>query len=532
MIKSKTYNTVPIIDIFAGPGGLGEGFSHVKDHKNKPFFKIALSVEMEKFAHKTLTLRSFYRQFLFNSLPIPEEYYEYLSGNISRKELFSKFPDKAKHAMNEAFNAELGKDSTYPPEYFDNRIESATKGHENWVLIGGPPCQAYSLAGRSRRTGGDTEEKRIFNLSVFEKDPKHTLYRQYLRILAVHRPSVFVMENVKGILSANHFAEPIFPKILHDLEDPRVALHYDKNTSSNKSQYYITSFTSQTITDNRDFIIKAEDYGIPQARHRVILLGIRKDFYNICKEKLEILSKEKPPTVYDIINDLPPIRSGLSKGSDNYENWASVLNDIPKQKWYNKLPADIKEEIDKVAFKKTRHTQRNSNTYTNITESSPLHSWFHEKNPIIVYNHESRGHIVEDIYRYVFAACFGKARKVSPKLADFPAELLPHHHNVMNYSRSKLKDAKFSDRFRVQIGIKPSTTITSHISKDGHYFIHPDPMQGRSLTVREAARLQTFPDDYYFEGPRTSQYHQVGNAVPPYLAYKIATIVAKLFKGD
>lgn len=530
MIKSKTYNTIPIIDIFAGPGGLGEGFLHVKDDMSKPIFKIALSVEMEKFAHKTLTLRSFYRQFLYNSTPIPEDYYKYLSGDISRKELFSKFPDIAKHAMTEALNGELGKDNTYPPEYFDSRIKKARGGQKYWILIGGPPCQAYSLAGRSRRTGGDTEEKRISNLREFEKDPKHTLYRQYLRILAEHLPPVFVMENVKGILSANLHGEPIFPKIIHDLENPPLALYNDNHSNSDKCQYVISSFTVKDNNDKRDFIIKAENYGIPQARHRVILLGIRKDFYNTCKDKLEILTKEKPPTVNDVIKDLHPIRSGLSKGSDNYENWSAVLNDIPRQKWYKTLPQDIKIELDKVALKKTRPTQRNSIKYMNTSERLPLHSWFHNDKLNVVYNHESRGHIVEDLYRYVFAACFGKARGVSPKLSDFPPELLPHHKNVKD--TTNLKDAKFSDRFRVQIGNKPSTTITSHISKDGHYFIHPDPTQGRSLTVREAARLQTFPDDYYFEGTRTSQYHQVGNAVPPYLAYKIAKIVANLFMGD
>ncbi len=124
-----------------------------------------------------------------------------------------------------------------------------------------------------------------------------------------------------------------------------------------------------------------------------------------------------------------------------------------------------------------------------------------------------------DLHRYFFSSCFAEAKKRSPTLDDFPESIQPNHQNKESHK----------DRFKVQLRKKPSDTIVSHLRADGHYFIHYDPSQCRSLTVREAARLQTFPDNYFFCGSQTEQYRQVGNAVPPYLACQIAEVVEAIF---
>jgi len=149
-----------------------------------------------------------------------------------------------------------------------------------------------------------------------------------------------------------------------------------------------------------------------------------------------------------------------------------------------------------------------------------------------VVNHETRKHIPEDLLRYLFASSYAAvgANGRSPKLHNFPVELLPKHENVAR--TLKYRHGFFNDRFRVQVAGQPATTVTSHIAKDGHYFIHHDPAQCRSWTVREAARVQTFPDNYFFEGTRTDQYRQVGNAVPPYLAVQIAAVVAAVLEAQ
>ena len=142
-------------------------------------------------------------------------------------------------------------------------------------------------------------------------------------------------------------------------------------------------------------------------------------------------------------------------------------------------------------------------------------------------NHEARTHRKDDLWRYLFAACFRQTSDKPFRINDFPRGLKPNHENVKEESDSY----KFADRFSVQTKDAPSRTVVSHIRKDGHYYIHYDPVQCRSLTVREAARLQTFPDNYLFEGSKTDQYEQVGNAVPPLLSYQIAQQVSELLNG-
>ncbi len=479
---------INVIDLFAGPGGLGEGFSSLKES-----FRIKLSIEKDPCAHKTLNLRSFYRQF---QSP-PPEYYGYLKGEITKEELFRSYPEESLAAHNETWCCELG---VTDHQIVKKRITEALAGNKNWILIGGPPCQAYSLAGRSRMKTVDLEK--------FESDKRHFLYQEYLRIIADHMPPIFVMENVKGLVSSTVKGEHIFAKILNDLRKPRIT-SADHDDNSQIDEYNIYSLVVPHDPDKEynpgDYIICAEEYGVPQARHRVILIGIRKDL-NL---QPKLLEKKSATNVSRILSDLPPLRSGLSKEKDSFASWLACLNGVQNERWFQSLPEPfvnlIKTELEKAS---AIPMTKGGNFITGHNEPEIMKEWFYDSDLKGVLNHESRSHIREDLHRYFFASLYGKVKGISPKLKNFPVPLLPKHKNI----DKALKTGLFSDRFRVQIGQKYATTITSHISKDGHYYIHPDPYQCRSLTVREAARIQTFPNNYYFEGPRTSQYQQVGNA--------------------
>lgn len=517
---------IPIIDIFAGPGGLGEGFSSFIDPVyKKQKFKIILSIEKDTYAHKTLMLRSFFRQFPYGQAPA--DYYEFVKGKISLDELFKRWPTQAYSAKEEAWRVELGENkNAISNTVVDERIRKALKGNKNWLLVGGPPCQAYSVVGRSRRQEKILDEK---------KDEKVGLYKQYLRILAVHNPVVFVMENVKGLLSAKTEQSPVFSKILNDLADPVNAYLSEYRSNSivlNCPGYRIYSLVASPsafdlhgnpVFSNKDFVIQCEKHGIPQTRHRIILLGIRNDI----DYQPGVITPENEIPVSLIISGLPKIRSKLSKSGESGKNWKIAIEKILGNGTLAGVTEEIKEEIVKQLEKLHLPKKGSGGEYCAYKQVNIKYrpDWFLDEKLKGVCNHSSRGHMAGDLLRYFYASCFAKVKKRSPKLEDFPASLLPYHKNI----KAGIEDKKFADRFRVQLWNFPCKTITSHISKDGHYYIHPDPVQCRSFTVREAARIQTFPDNYYFCGTRTSQFIQVGNAVPPLLANQIAGIVFKIY---
>ncbi len=520
---------IPVIDLFAGPGGLGEGFSACRFGNNYPY-RIRLSIEKDAIAHKTLKLRAFYRYFIHKNLSIPEEYYQYIQGKIKSASLFGKYPTATRCAEEEAICAELGGEK-FPDDDFDKKIQIALNNEKNWLLIGGPPCQAYSLVGRSRMLGAlkDKNGNLIDKGKQFFDDHRHKLYQQYLRIIATRSPSVFVMENVKGILSSKLNGKDIFPVIIKDLQNPSQAAKLQNWKKVANYNYKTISFvTGDEPANNRDYLIKAEQYGIPQARHRVIVLGIRDDIWERIDDNIILqLDVKKEVKLEKILKKMPKIRSDFSKRkSATAVDWKHYLADAKKMGWFYELDADVKKIIKKAEKERLKEPLEIKADKRQACPTEIHTEWYNDKKLTYLCNHESRTHMDSDLYRYLFVSAYGKAKGVSPCLKDFPLELLPDHKNISKNG----EDQKFADRFKVQLWNKPASTITSHISKDGHYFIHPDPVQCRSLTVREAARIQTFPDNYFFEGNRTQQYHQVGNAVPPLLANQLANIVYRIFQ--
>ena len=367
-----------------------------------------------------------------------------------------------------------------------------------------------------------------------ENDRRHFLYREYLHVISEFRPAIFVMENVKGILSSQVQGQQIFQSILSDLHRPDLASGDDEGL---EYELFALDADSGSLFDLEPerFIVQAEFHGVPQARHRVIIFGVRRD---VCSAAGSIarLDRMAAPTVRDVIADLPRLRSALSFRGEGIK-WAEAFDTPLMSCAVAALLATSDPTLAQVAraMESARVTlQRAPDSGTgadtvhmrqrDIPVPSVLKSWFQDRPLTLLANHESRAHMPSDLIRYLFVASFGSVTGSSPRLSDFPRCLLPDHRNVNAF---KPEAAIFKDRFRVQVADSHSMTVTSHIAKDGHAFVHFDPTQCRSLTVREAARLQTFPDSYTFLGNRTSQYTQVGNAVPPYLAHQIAEIAGR-----
>lgn len=498
---------IPVIDLFAGPGGLGEGFSSLKQDDGSPAFQIVMSVEKDDQAHKTLRLRSFFRKiFATNGEIIPRQYLQYIQTHDEEKlyELTTKYSTEWAAADHEALCAALKDgDNTLVEEGRKRLKESGVAEGGRWVLIGGPPCQAYSVVGRSRRA----HEK-----AKLEADEKQTLYKCYLAFIKELKPAVFVMENVKGLLSARHYGKGVFDSICADMRG---------------AGYEIRSLVKEEADDPRDYVVEAERFGIPQMRHRVILLGVRDG----CNKSSGTLKPLVPINLRETLVGIPRIRSGFSERNKGWrdKNWNDYLNDAINKLLESEEGRELEDILVRVQQQNPPRLMRKDRV---TGETGRYDEWYRGRLGVhtVLANHESRTHLAADLDRYEFCAAYAEKHKEPARISEFPRYLYPNHKNVQNAKAGE--EIKFDDRFRVQLWDRPSTTITSHIAKDGHYYIHPDPGQCRSLTVREAARLQTFPDDYFFEGNRTSQYTQVGNAVPPLLAQQIGKIVAELLDVD
>ena len=408
-------NSLTFIDVFAGAGGLAEGFI-------ANGFKPVAHVEMNKYACDTLVTRLSYYYLKENGKL--DVYFKYLRGEISRDELLKCIPMSV---INSVINETITDDNIDDIFSFID-TELNPKGTPVDVLVGGPPCQAYSLVGRAV-TG-----KRIQN------DPRNFLYRLYVKFLNRFKPKVLVFENVQGLLSANN------------------GLYLESLKKSIEDAGYTINLR----------ILTASDYGVLQNRRRVIILGIRNDLpeSDLYPEPVKFAHKF---FVKDVLSDLPDLKDVFF---DN--NYLSSPNEYC-------VSSGIRTDNDVLTW--------------------------HVKRPINEHDKE--------IYRMAIELWNSKKKRI--KYTDIPQKMRTHKNQKA-----------FLDRFKVVAANEcESQTILAHLSKDGHYFIHPDINQCRSISVREAARLQSFPDSYFFEGSRGAAFTQIGNAVPPLMSSAIANKIKK-----
>ena len=512
----STSKQFAVVDLFSGPGGLAEGFAACPGTGRTCSYRVALSVEKEPDAHSTLLLRTFLRRF---GTKFPSEYYDFVNGISPEPDWEALYPEQWRGAVDETLRLVLG--TPEGDRFLGQRIGKIREEYgERTVLLGGPPCQAYSIVGRVRNAG-----IRGYDLG---RDERYKLYEKYVNVLWQLRPAVAIMENVKGILSARMNGTPILPAVLAAL----------RHRGSELDGYHLYALASRSgvrridvsTSDLGEFVVRAEEHGVPQARHRVFIVCIRADVAAALSDDTAPRLKKRPRRVAldDVIGDMPRLRSRLSRGDDP-ASWREAV--LEACRLVEQRQPFVRQNMDQVKFEsalsETRDAMNKDLPPTAGAEGrrvgagtcpEELRQWLSDAKVRILPNNETRAHMPDDLARYLFAIAFSRAAGRSPKTPDFPEDLAADHRSWSTGS--------FNDRYRVQLPCRPSTTVTSHLSKDGHSFIHPDPSQVRSLTVREAARLQTFPDNYLFKGSRTAQYVQVGNAVPPFLAYQIAEAIS------
>ena len=402
------------IDLFVGCGGLSEGFEQSRK------YKMIGAVEWEPSPVKEL------RNHLKNRWGIQDSEERVLQFDIQRtEELFNGWKDKK-------FGESKGLDALVGNRQLD-------------VIIGGPPCQAYSVAGRIRDEHGMREDYRNY------------LFESYLKVVQHYKPRVFVFENVPGILSAKPGDGSV--RIIDLIQKAFADAGY------------------AVLPDLSNAIIDMTEYGVPQNRKRIIILGVSKEHYG---DKAEAMVEkfyssylpeykiEKKATVRDAIGDLPKLR-----------------------------PLD--EPISYLG-RKLSHSV-----------SDPL-----------INGHISRFHNKRDIELFKFLEediASGRMKYTSAKsLKTLYTKLTGKTSNVHKYYVLRWDE--------------PSNLIPAHLFKDGLRHIHPDPEQARTITVREAARLQTFPDNYYFNCSQTDAFKMIGNAVPPLFAKKVAYAIYHLIQEN
>jgi DNA (cytosine-5)-methyltransferase 1 len=431
-----------ILDLFAGAGGFSLGFELVYDENGYQVFELHRAVEINKWACETL--RTKYGKD------------KVIEGDLTKKEVHRKvIADCA------------------------DKID---------IIIGGIPCQSFSLLGPRSGYGRKNKE--------YIEDERDHLYMEYKAIVAEIRPKIIVIENVKGILSKkDKDGKSIINQIILDFEELG---YYFENDARDKY-----------------FLLNAADFGVPQRRERVIFIGILKSWKSM---KVPMIK----PTHFN-----PDKSDQFEYGLLPNVNLREAIGDLPR----------IKPKITLTGLKEweKKIVKRENTKINNGTESMPFYEERYQKR-ISKMSPEGQNYhrfIRPNGYAYLNYHVARPQQKSDLKLF----KKMNQGERALDYIVRNPKQAAklikynmegFQDKYRKQIWQEPSSTIFAHLKKDGNRFIHP--LQIRTFTVREAARLQSFPDEYIFEGPMGWKFWQIGNAVPPLMAKNIAMIIDKVLK--